>query len=52
LGMKSLIFTFQVQNAAIWTQNKYHIDPTTVSNNGIVGMPLARQYSCSVNVGL
>jgi len=52
LGMKSLIFTFQVQNAAIWTQNKYHIDPTTVSTNGTVGMPLSKQYSCSINVGL
>lgn len=47
---KNGILTMQVQNLAFWSQNKYHLDPTTVGSNGVIGMPLAKQYSCSINI--
>jgi hypothetical protein len=52
LKMNNMMVTLQGQNLAMWTQNKYHLDPTVVSSNGVVGMPIPRQYSCSVMVGL
>lgn len=52
LKVRSAVFTVQVQNAAVWTQNKYHLDPATVGSNGMVSLPLTKQYSCSLNISL
>lgn len=52
LKMNNILVTLQGQNLAIWTQNKYHLDPTVVSSNGVVGMPIPKQYSCSFMIGL
>ncbi|MDE1192982.1 MAG: secretin and TonB N-terminal domain-containing protein [Arachidicoccus sp.] len=50
-GLMSFTLTIQAQNVAIWTKNKYHIDPSTVGTNGRIGLAIPRQYSCTINVG-
>jgi hypothetical protein len=52
MKMNSAMVTLQGQNLAMWTQNKYHMDPTVVSSSGVMGMPIPRQYSCSFMIGL
>ncbi|WP_083571814.1 carboxypeptidase-like regulatory domain-containing protein [Chitinophaga sancti] len=52
MKMNSAMVTLQGQNLAMWTQNKYHLDPTVVSSGGVVGMPVPKQYSCSFMIGL
>ncbi|WP_185937056.1 SusC/RagA family TonB-linked outer membrane protein [Chitinophaga polysaccharea] len=48
-AIKSLSLSAQVLNVAIWTWNKYHLDPETVSNTGVIGSPTPRQYVLSIN---
>ncbi|HEY8958877.1 hypothetical protein, partial [Chitinophaga sp.] len=48
-NVKSLTLSAQVLNVAIWTWNKYHLDPETVSNTGVIGLPQPRQYVLSIN---
>lgn len=50
LHVKSGYLTLQAQNVALWTKNKYHLDPSTVSLDGRVGLPIPRIYACSINV--
>jgi hypothetical protein len=49
-GVSYMVMTFQVQNIAYWTRNKYHIDPATVSVDGRIGNPLPRIYSCNISM--
>ncbi|BAV07359.1 Outer membrane receptor proteins, mostly Fe transport [Filimonas lacunae] len=52
MKLSSLMFTLQVQNAAVWARNKYKIDPSRVGSDGKIGNPILRQYSCTLNLGL
>lgn len=47
--MQSLSVAFHVQNLAFWTQNKYHLDPNTVDNQGRPGLPIPVQYGLTLN---
>lgn len=47
--IKSLTWSAQVLNVAVWTWNKYHLDPEKVSNTGVVSPPTPRQYVLSMN---
>ncbi|MCX2495283.1 secretin and TonB N-terminal domain-containing protein [Pedobacter sp. PF22-3] len=49
-GLSYFVMTFQVQNLAYWAKNKYNIDPATVSQDGRIGSPLAKIYSCNISV--
>lgn len=51
LGVKSFQVTLQMQNVALWTQNKLHVDPSIVGTNGQIGLPLPKMYSCTLMVG-
>jgi TonB-dependent SusC/RagA subfamily outer membrane receptor len=49
LSVKSLMLSFQVQNAALWVRNKLHVDPQTVSTGGQIGITtIPRQYSFTI----
>ncbi|WP_197492220.1 TonB-dependent receptor plug domain-containing protein [Arachidicoccus ginsenosidimutans] len=50
-GINSFQITLSAENPAIWTKNKYHIDPSTIGGNGKIGLPIARQYVCNINIG-
>ncbi|WP_295119244.1 SusC/RagA family TonB-linked outer membrane protein [uncultured Chitinophaga sp.] len=50
--VKGLTISAQVRNVAVWARNKYGIDPTIVSNNGLVGYKQPVQYALSVNLNL
>ncbi|WPV66042.1 SusC/RagA family TonB-linked outer membrane protein [Chitinophaga sp. LS1] len=52
MKLNSALVTLQGQNLAMWTQNKYHMDPSVVGSNGVMGMPIPKQYSCSFMIGL
>ncbi|MBE9599425.1 SusC/RagA family TonB-linked outer membrane protein [Pedobacter sp. MC2016-24] len=49
-GLSYFVMTFQVQNLAYWAKNKYKIDPATISQDGRIGSPLAKIYSCNISV--
>lgn len=49
-GLSYFVMTFQVQNLAYWAKNKYKIDPATISQDGRIGLPLAKIYSCNLSV--
>jgi hypothetical protein len=51
LGLNAFTITIQAQNIAVWTRNKFHLDPTSIGSDGRVGLPLPRIYSCSINLG-
>ncbi|UYQ93822.1 carboxypeptidase-like regulatory domain-containing protein [Chitinophaga horti] len=51
-SIKGLTVSMQLQNVALWTRNKYNIDPTSVTDNGLVGIRQPLQYMLSVNVNL
>lgn len=51
-GVKGLVISMQVQNVALWTKNKYGLDPTALTNNGLVGARQPIQYMFSVNLNL
>ncbi len=51
LGMKSLSFVLHAQNLAVWTRNRFHIDPSIMASNGMISMPISKIYSCSINIG-
>jgi hypothetical protein len=48
--IKSLSLSAQVQNVAVWTRNKLHLDPETTSGNGTGGVPIPRNYVLSINM--
>ncbi|MDR6785235.1 SusC/RagA family TonB-linked outer membrane protein [Pedobacter africanus] len=48
--IKSLTLSFQMENVALWTRNKMHIDPEVTSDNGSVRMPLPKNYILSINM--
>lgn len=47
--IKDLMVSLQVQNVAVWRNNRLGVDPETVANTGQIGMPVPTQYSFSVN---
>lgn len=50
LRISAVTIALQAQNLALWTKNKLHVDPTTVSADGRIGMPIPTQYSCNLTV--
>jgi hypothetical protein len=50
LGIGTATITLQAQNIALWTKNKQHVDPTTLSGSGQVGLAVPTQYSCNITV--
>jgi hypothetical protein len=50
--VKGLTCALQLQNVALWTRNKYGIDPQTISSAGIVGTRVPIQYVFSLNMNL
>lgn len=48
--IRSLTLSVQMENVALWTRNKMHIDPEVVRDNGAVGMPLPKNYILSINM--
>ncbi|BAV07542.1 TonB-dependent Receptor Plug Domain [Filimonas lacunae] len=52
LKLNSVMLTVQMQNVAVWVKNKYKLDPAVVGSNGIIGLPIPKQYSCSLMIGL
>ncbi|WP_205601683.1 carboxypeptidase-like regulatory domain-containing protein [Sphingobacterium sp. xlx-130] len=52
LFFKNLTISAQVENLALWTRNKFGIDPDAVSNNGTVGLSRPTNYILSIKFGL
>lgn len=50
LGIGTATISLQAQNLALWTKNKQHLDPTTVSSTGQVGLAIPTQYSCNISL--
>lgn len=48
--IKALTFSVQMENVALWTRNKMHIDPEVVSTTGLAGISLPRRYILSINM--
>lgn len=49
-GLGSFMMSVQVQNLAYWAKNEYNIDPVTMSQDGRIGMPLPKTFSCNLSV--
>lgn len=47
--VKQLTLSVQMENVALWTRNKYHIDPDAISSNGIIRASQPQQYILSIN---
>lgn len=52
MAVKGFTISAQIQNVALWTRNKYSIDPTTVADNGMAGITQPVQYMLSLNLNL
>ncbi|MBV7533028.1 SusC/RagA family TonB-linked outer membrane protein [Chitinophaga sp. sic0106] len=50
--IKGLTLSVQVQNVALWTRNKFDLDPQAISDYGLVTMRQPAQYMFTVNMNL